>query len=322
MLEAYIGLSAGRVKVCQSALRKGLKIARQHRLVQTDWWHAERMSRLMEAALAAGIETDYVRHIIDVAGLRPGKLSVNSRSWPWPVVIEMLGGFELTVAGASASSNIKNQRKVMELLKVLVAYGSEHVAAAKVTDAVWPDADGDDGRNALKTTVHRLRKVLGHPEAVQYTEGQLSLNPEYCWSDVAAFQALAKTPPTSVEHQRNIEKALELYQGQFLDGDDHPWVIIARQKLRHIEHDILMALGSSYEQNQRWNKAISVYQHGIEKDPLDEQVCRHLMTCYQRSGREADAIAVYEVCRDQLQTLLARRPSAKTESLAKSMQYS
>ena len=63
----------------------------------------------------------------------------------------------------------------------------------------------------------------------------------------------------------------------------------------------------------------SVYRQGIKFDPLDEELCQHLMTCYQRSGRESDAVSVYERLRDDLQKFRARRPSAKTQSLADSI---
>jgi DNA-binding SARP family transcriptional activator len=46
------------------------------------------------------------------------------------------------------------------------------------------------------------------------------------------------------------------------------------------------------------------------------------MTCYQRSGRETDALATYEQCCEQLNQQMARQPSSRTRLLAESIQQS
>jgi LuxR family maltose regulon positive regulatory protein len=322
LIEAAIAYKAGSQKDCRSHLRTALHIARLNNLVVTDWWHAGTMSRLMEFALANRIETEYVQHIIKKTNLQPGALSATSDAWPWPVSVEMLGKFQLKVAGQPVAERVSGQRKVMELLKVLAVQGAAGVPAVRVADSIWPEAEGDDARNALKTTVHRLRKVLGDSDVVQFRDGVLSLHPEYCWSDIASFQVLAKTSRSSGERTRNLKKALELYKGPLLPDDETPWAITARKRLQHIEHEIVMELGSRYEDRCRWNKAIRIYRQGFELDSLDEQVCRHLMTCYQRSGRESDAAATYKYCCDQLEHRVSRRPSTKTRSLAESILHS
>ena len=98
-----------------------------------------------------------------------------------------------------------------------------------------------------------------------------------------------------------------------------PWVITPRKKLQRLEHNIVMELGSRYEERCRWNKAIKVYRQGMRSDELDEQVCRHLMQCYQQTGRESDALAAYEIYRAQLEQAVARRPSARTRMLAETL---
>ena len=72
----------------------------------------------------------------------------------------------------------------------------------------------------------------------------------------------------------------------------------------------------------RWKKAVRVYLQGFEQDSLDEQVCRHLMICYQRSGRKSDAAATYKYLCDQLERRVARQPSSKTRQLVESILHS
>jgi LuxR family maltose regulon positive regulatory protein len=322
LVEATFAINAGSQKDCLSYLRSALQVARQNNLVVTDWWHADTMSRLMELALAHNIEPDYAQHIINTTKLRPGPLSASSDAWPWPLSVEVLGEFQLKIEGKVVTGRISRQRKVLELLKALVVSGPAGVSVARLSDSIWPEAEGDDARNALKTTLHRLRKVLGISDVVQLKNGLLSLHSDYCWSDIENFKALAKTPSSSSERVRNLKKAIELYKGSLLSSDDMPWVITARNKLGKIEHDIVMELGARYESRSRWKKAVRVYLHGFEQDSLDEQVCRHLMICYQRSGRKSDAAATYKYLCDQLERRVARQPSSKTRQLVESILHS
>jgi two-component SAPR family response regulator len=64
------------------------------------------------------------------------------------------------------------------------------IALDRVQDLLWPDAEGDAGRNALENALHRLRKMLGGEDRVLLKNGTLLLNPERCWVDVKALERL------------------------------------------------------------------------------------------------------------------------------------
>jgi hypothetical protein len=59
----------------------------------------------------------------------------------------------------------KAQRKPLELLWLLVAADDRGLAEDFVADELWPDLDGDRAMHTLRTTLYRLRKLIG-PEAV------------------------------------------------------------------------------------------------------------------------------------------------------------
>ena len=67
----------------------------------------------------------------------------------WPVRIRTLGRFEVIIDGVSLQSSGKSQRKLLELLKALVAFGGEQVNIDKLSDALWPDAEGGLARSAF-----------------------------------------------------------------------------------------------------------------------------------------------------------------------------
>jgi LuxR family maltose regulon positive regulatory protein len=240
--------------------------------------------------------------------------------WPWPVRIEVLGYFKLVVQGKVVSGRTKSQKKVLELIKAVIALGGKRVSATKLADALWPDAEGDDARNALKTTIHRLRKLLGGSEVVELKDGYLSLCSRCCWVDALAFSTLAKTPRSSPSRIANLRQALKLYQGPLLAAEeDCPWMIAPRAGLQKTAHEIVMEIGVRHEGRHRWSKAIRVYRKGLDANPIDEQICRHLMQCYQQSGRDEAAIDTYEKCCGELKAQVARSPCKKTRLLAESI---
>jgi LuxR family maltose regulon positive regulatory protein len=320
LLNAGFARQSGDHDQCLQNLRGGFQLGREHGLIMTDWWDAPAMSGLCEIALDNDIERLHVCSIIEKTGLQPGSETIFSVHWPWPVRIEVLGHFKMVVQGKVVSGRTKSQKKVLELIKALIALGGKQVSATKLADALWPDAEGDDARNALKTNIHRLRKLLGGSEVVELKDGYLSLCTRYCWVDALVFSALAKTPRSSPNRIANFRQALKLYHGRLLAAEeDCPWTLAPRKHLQKIAHEIVMELGVRHEGRCKWSKAIRVYRKGLDADPIDEQICRHLMQCYQQSGHDEAALDIYEQCCSELKMQVARNPCARTRLLAESI---
>lgn len=124
----------------------------------------------------------------------------------------------------------KTQKKPLELLKALIAFGGRNVPEAKLQDALWPEAEGDSASQALATTLFRLRKLAGD-KLIERGEGRLTLSATVCWVDCWALERLfnEKQPCETM----CLEKITKLYQGAFLEGeDDAAWAMTMREKLR------------------------------------------------------------------------------------------
>ena len=66
-----------------------------------------------------------------------------------------------------------------------------------LVDKVWPDANEAQGMQSLHTALHRLRQLLGHPEAVITRGGRIGLNRALCWVDAWALEALSRASEDS-----------------------------------------------------------------------------------------------------------------------------
>lgn len=240
---------------------------------------------------------------------------------PGPIQIKTLGGFALTIAGVPIQFGRKVQKKPLELLKALVASGGARISCEKLSEALWPDADGDLAVRALATALYRLRKLLG-PHCLVRHDGTLCLDQRVCDVDVWRLERLL----TDIErHSRTrdytsvaagIEKLLADYHGTFLpQHGDLPWVLSARERYRSRMLRAVDAAGDCMSRAQCFDLAVACYEYGIDIDPLNETMYGGLMATQLAQQRFSEVIRTYDRCRRALRTQLAMSPSPGVEVL-------
>jgi DNA-binding SARP family transcriptional activator len=72
-----------------------------------------------------------------------------------------------------------------------------------------------------------------------------------------------------------------------------------------------------YEEKDEFEKAIDTFKKAIEIDPLSEGLYQHLMQCYQRLGRRAEALVLYNNLKESLSSTFGIEPSPQTAALYK-----
>jgi DNA-binding SARP family transcriptional activator len=280
---------------------------------------------LCALALEHGVETEFVGRIIEVQRMAPPAEA--RASWPWPLRIETLGRFALTRAGTAMAVRGKTQKKPLELLKALIAFGGRGVDKQRLGDALWPDAEPDAAPAALDMAISRLRKLVGLPEVIVIEDGKVGLDPAQVWvdtwtfdRDVEALQAALRETGDGAAVAELGERLLALYRGAFLDNDEpERWMLAARDRWRNRFLRSLSDAGRYHERHENWAEAIALYERGIEVDTLAEDLYRRLMRCQLARGQPAEAARVYRRCREMLSVQLGIAPSAETEALFQSI---
>jgi DNA-binding SARP family transcriptional activator len=235
-----------------------------------------------------------------------------------PLQIFTFGRFSVVKDGVPLGRSRKTPKKPVALLKVLLAFGGRDVSGRQLTDALWPDEEGDAAHNVLAVNLHRLRKLLGEHDVVVLHDGRVSLDPRRCWVDTWAFEGLlgTATEVSSDAHPILLEAALSIYGGAFLvcDGDE-PWSLSMRERLhgKFIRHSA--DLGRLREESGQWDKAIACYERGLEADQLAEEFYQGLMRCYGHLGRRAEGVSVYRRLRRTLSVMLGITASPASELL-------
>jgi ATP/maltotriose-dependent transcriptional regulator MalT/DNA-binding SARP family transcriptional activator len=320
LTEAQLCLDRGREADGLRALTLAMALARERGYVTSHVWIPSVMAGLCARALGAGIETDYVRGLVQRRGLVPDSPPVELEAWPWPIKIFTLGRFEVMRDGEPVRFARKAQRKPLALLKTLIAFGGRTVREDLVMDALWPEAEGDAARVALASALHRLRRLLGREQAVLRQEGRLSLDARLCWVDVWAVERLLGHAETAVNPREMTRNAVALYRGAFL-GDlegELPQATALAESLRRRLLRQLMRVGRQCEPADP-QQASDWYEEALRVDPCAEDVCRSLMTVYDRLERPNDVVAVYRRCRTALTGLRGLVPSPETERLFRTL---
>ena len=129
----------------------------------------------------------------------------------------------------------------MSLLVALVLLGHDgrELSIERLTDQLWPDAEGDAGLHAFETALYRLRKLLGDESLIRLEAGLLRLDPATLTSDYGAcLAALARVELLQHERAPSADLADDVARLQFaqsqtlLEGWQKPWIIAARERLQ------------------------------------------------------------------------------------------
>ena len=318
-LETYAELVHGDLERGRRLLADAIALARE---MQFQYPQMTRYSIIpgviLAEALRSGIQRDYVRDTIRRLHIKPP--ADGPEDWPWPVKVLTLGCFEVLCDEQKLEFAGRAPRKVLAVLKAIVAGGGDAVAVAHLTDSLWPDEEGDAARKAFDVALVRLRRLLGNAEAVIVREEQVALNRDVCWVDAWAFarnvEIIERGEGTPFALRRAGERALELYRGTFLPGDpEDKNIIVVRLRLRDLLARLVSALGRQLEAAGDWEPALACYRRGIDADELAEEFYQGLMRCHAATGRTAEGMATFRRLRRTLSVVLGVKPSERSEQL-------
>lgn len=311
---AYAALLKGDETLARACLSEALPLARARRYAYVFAIFPNVLPRLMEQALIAGIETDYVKTVIRDFCLKPHVPELEQ--WPRPIKIYALGKFKVQLNGTPLQSPRKAPRRLLLLLKALVAFGGEDIPEEQLTDAIWPELEADAAHEAFSVAVRRLRTLLGRPEAIRQRDGRLSLDDTYCWVDAFAFDRLVNEDRSEDERTRG----LKLYCGNLLaDETGGTWCHNARDRLhRKFVHHLHAA--ARYEEDKgNVDAARNLYLHGLEVDNMAESFYQGLIRCYMRLNQRAEALGIFHRMKRTLLAELGISLSPTSEALGREL---
>jgi DNA-binding SARP family transcriptional activator/tetratricopeptide (TPR) repeat protein len=230
--------------------------------------------------------------------------------------IRVLGPVEVVCDGRAVDLGGVKARALVA--RLLVDRGLV-VSVDRLVDSLWGDGDGQGAEIALRSTISRLRKRLrgaGAPGDVIVTRapGYLLDVPADA-TDVFAFEQLvaegkrqlARRHPT--ESTRLLIRAQELWRGTaYSEVRDEPF---ARAEARRLEELLLTAIESRVDAELTMGRhaaLVGELESLTSANPLRERLWSQRMLALYRSGRQAEALRVFQDLRSILVAELGIEP--------------
>lgn len=216
-------------------------------------------------------------------------------------------------------------RKLQQLLCYLLLHRDHPQSREILATLFWGETSTDQSKKHLRQTLWQLQSTLAR-ELHPVDNGLLTVNPEWVglqsapdlWLDVAEFEK-AFAPVQDIqgrnlgyEKARLLEDAVQLYQGDLLEGWYDDWCLFERERLQNMFLAMLDKLMGHCEANQRYETGIVYGTRILSFDRAREHTHRALMRLQYRAGNRTAALRQYERCCAALNEELGVQPARST----------
>jgi predicted ATPase/DNA-binding SARP family transcriptional activator len=218
-------------------------------------------------------------------------------------MLTTLGGFAFRANGKSSPG--PDTHKGRALMAFLILNPQTDISRERLLDLFWPDVDPESARNRLKTVLSTIRRCL---EAT-------GLEPDLClagnksvvrWTGDTTVDARQFAELAAKDDHVSSREALELYRGDFLEGDYDDWAVGERERLATLYES---ALANSV----RTTRDPEAARRLLARNPYAEAAYAALIEAELEAGRRTSATALVERCHKALSEVNEKPSSAFEE---------
>jgi len=233
-----------------------------------------------------------------------------------------LGESQVLVNSRLISEAEWRSNRAKELFFYLLCCGTAR-AREQITVALWPDLSPAKASSNFHINLYRARRAV-FPGILTLEQGRYKLNPDLnIWFDVAEFEGLLSRienlPPDSEARTANLERAIEVYRGSFMEEFYSEWTEMRRRELEDKYLKALSLLASFYGGRGKYDTAIALLLKFIAIDPYQDEVYCQIMEWQLTAGDRASALRTYKQYLDMAVGEMGFAPSARMEDLHKRM---
>lgn len=208
-----------------------------------------------------------------------------------------LGESVVLINGRQIGDAEWRSNRAKEMFFYLLCSGAGQTNEQIIT-ALWPDLAPAKGTSNLHINLYRARRAV-YPGIFTLEQGRYKLNPDVnMWFDVVEFEAVFKgadnLPPDSDARATNLERAIQLYRGPFMEDFYSEWTDMHRRQLEDKYLKALSLLADFYGHKRRYNKALSLLEKFIVVDPYQDEIYCQMMEWHLAAGDRTSALRTYD----------------------------
>lgn len=316
----YLSLENDNIETDLDSCEKAFALCKENRIFDLEGFISNCISNIYHTALQHNIESEHVVKMIQFQSIPPSLASNTSPDWPWPIRVSLMGGLHIEKNGDSVTPTKKTSSKVISLLKLLVLQSGSPQLVANITNTLWDNKDTEKAENSFKTTVLRLRKILGK-SAVIVENGYVSLNKKEVWVDSWAIESvLKKTPSSYTENISRCKTLFQLYKSDFMvELNTEYWLTpygarLNQKYAKYLENACDMAI-----ENIDYIFAETICDELFRVNDLGDSSYYSKIKLLIAQHQNSEAISTYRSYQQQIYKRLSGRPSKKIDNLIDSI---
>lgn len=233
-----------------------------------------------------------------------------------PLSLRLLGALDLRDdAGGELRAVLVAPKRLALLAYLAAATPRGFHRRDRILALLWPELTPERARQALRSTLHKLRQQLGDGIVVARGAEELAVDGERLWCDVVECER-------ALEEGR-LEDAAALHAGDMLAGfwlSDSPelerWIEERRAALRRRVLGALRELAERESATGTHARAAEWTRRAASLAPDDEEVLRALMEALERGDDRLGALSAYRDFARRLQAEYDAAPSPATAAVA------
>ena len=238
------------------------------------------------------------------------------------VEYRLLGTLQVLAAGESIPLGGRNERA---LLGALLLQPNQPVSVDRLVDAIWSENPPTTAEHAVSVYVSKLRKRLG-TDAIGHAPSGYVLRVAPGQLDLEHFESCCRTARdelalgNAARARDLLDEALALWRGRALADLEHE--DFAKGSIARLEELRLAAIVTRAEAMLELGRApelVPELEGATARHPHDERLCGLLMLALYRAGRQADALAKFQLMRTRLSDDLGLEPSASLRELERNI---
>lgn len=230
------------------------------------------------------------------------------------IELRTLGAVDLRSSDGAELRAVLQQPKRLALLVYLAsAKPGKLIRRDSLLALFWPELDQDHARAALRRALYFLRQAGGPDLIVSRGDEEVGVAADRIWCDANAFDLAVD--------ENQLERALETYRGDFLDGfyvqgapEAEAW--LDRERIRRRYDAALASWQLARAALPDLSAAARWAQRAIELAPQDEDAILAYLLELERRGERSLALRLYSQAAERIQTELGTAPHAKLTTAA------
>ena len=216
-------------------------------------------------------------------------------------------------------------RKLQQLLCYLLLRRDHPQPREVLASLFWGDNSTEQSKKHLRQTLWQLQSTVARKHQPD-DNSLLTVDADWVglqsgadlWLDVAAFED-AFTPVQDIqgrdlglEKARLLEGAVQLYQGDLLEGWYEDWCLFERERLQNMFLAMLDKLMGHCETTKQYETGIVYGTRILSFDRAREHTHRALMRLHYLAGNRTASLRQYERCSAALAEELGVKPARST----------